>query len=915
MVVMQSELLLNSRERNIEECGYPYKFSVVVPVYNTEQYLEETIDGIVRQTIGFEDNIQLILVNNATEDNAGEICERYQQLYPDNVVYVKLIENKGVCRARNVGKELAEGKYVNFLDSDDKWALAAFEKIYSYFELNYDEVDLVACRIKHFDASGKWHGLDRKFSRDQIISILDKYSYVQLSLCSTVIKQEIAKKYDFDERVRHAEDAKYITEILLERKCYALMRTVVFYYRTRKSGQSVLQTVANSYSWYFDTPIHVFKYLFDLSEKEFGYVLPYIQYLVMYEIQWRLKTDLPFDFSEQAKEEYCNIIYSLIRRVDDYIIWEQKNLWREYKLFALSIKYGDDVYKKMDCREGGLFFHNIPIYPAKTGVSVEVAITDIKDDVLYLEGRFTMVLLPGTYTLNVINNKDIYPAKIFHLDESAKRLALGTIIHEIVGFKVEIPLVKQDCNTVSFQLMYRGVPVNLGMHFSFICKLTQKDKNLFWCCRDYILKPENSQIEIYPYSKKKHSELEHKLNKGLLKSKKCKLLAWRLLISICKYLFTNSKKQIWLIMDSFNSADDNGEAFFKYVMQHKSDDIKAYYVVNKHSEDFSRLKKIGPVIGADTKKYRLMFAIADKVISAFSFYNNQNTFYDRTELLQDLFKFKFVYLQHGVIKDNHADTQSRHKKDFALFITSAKLEAESIIDGIGGNYCYDENVVKITGLARHDQLLKLPADKKKKKILLAPTWRKEGVGVWDESIQTYAYSDQFKTTQFFVFYEQLINDNRLLNILLMYGYKLVVRLHPRTIQQVSDFTAGDFVELEPERRSYYEEIAETSLLITDYSSIAFDYAYANIPVIYTQFDVNTFYLNHGYKRGYFDYETMGFGPVCYDYETTVQAIIKAIENDCVMEDKYKQRVDNFFAYRDGRNCERIYNEILKLGKE
>ena len=60
---------------------------------------------------------------------------------------------------------------------------------------------------------------------------------------------------------------------------------------------------------------------------------------------------------------------------------------------------------------------------------------------------------------------------------------------------------------------------------------------------------------------------------------------------------------------------------------------------------------------------------------------------------------------------------------------------------------------------------------------------------------------------------------------------------------------------------------------------------------------------------------MGFGPVCDDYETTVQAIIKAIENDCVMEDKYKQRVDNFFAYRDGRNCERIYNEILKLGKE
>jgi len=112
-----------------------------------------------------------------------------------------------------------------------------------------------------------------------------------------------------------------------------------------------------------------------------------------------------------------------------------------------------------------------------------------------------------------------------------------------------------------------------------------------------------------------------------------------------------------------------------------------------------------------------------------------------------------------------------------------------------------------------------------------------------------------------------------------------------------------------------DEIASTNLLITHYSSIAFDYVYADIPVIYTQFDKETFYSDHAYKRGYFDYETMGFGPVCYDYESTVQCIIAAIEGGCVMGEQYKKRVDEFFAYHDGKNCERIYNEILKLKKD
>lgn len=892
---------------------YPFLFSVIVPVYNTEQYLEETLESVIGQTIGFRENIQLILVNNATEDNSGEICERYLAEYPENVVYIELKDNHGPCAARNAGIPHIMGKYVNFLDSDDKWSLDAFEKIYDYFEQTEEEIDIVACRIKHFDATEAWHGLDRKFSRTQISSIFDNHSYVQLSLCSTVIKADTVARFRFDERVRHAEDAKYITEILLEKQKYALIREAVFYYRTRKSGTSVLQTVAQSRSWYYDTPKYVFQYLFDLSKKKFGYVIPYIQYLVMYELQWRLKTPLSTSLRSEEIAEYRDSIVGLIKEIDDFVIWEQRNLWREFKLFALSLKYDRPICKELICCDEALWFHNIQIYPKWTRAALEIAIVDVIENSVYIEGRFAMALQSGDYSLIAKNNESIYEAQFFRLDESMKRVSLGEVIHEIIGFRIKVPISALGNNSIAFYLQYRGASIRLGFHFSFICKLTQSATAAFWHCGDYVLKPRGTTIEVYPYTWNLACRFERTLDKELFKTKRYRLLGWRWLIILMNFLLAK-RKPIWLVLDGFTFAGDNGEFFFRYLMEHKNNNIRPYFVIDKKSKDYTRMKKIGPVIPADTKKYRLLFALANKVISSQSFYNIQNTFYERTELLQDLFRFDFIYLQHGVIKDNHADTQSRHKKDFSLFITSAEQEKDSIVRGIGGNYCYDEKVIKVTGLARHDYILPEPMRPNSRKILLAPTWRMEGVGAWSEQKQTYDYSDSFRNTKFYRFYQDLMNDPRILEALDKNGYTMVVRFHPRTIQQATDFTPGKHVILEYERQAYVEEVRSTSLLITDYSSIAFDYAYSDIPVIYAQYDKDTFYMNHGYKRGYFDYETMGFGPVCYDYESTVQAIIRLIEKGCVMEEKYAKRVNEFFAYRDGNNCERIYQEILKLRK-
>jgi glycosyltransferase involved in cell wall biosynthesis len=111
---------------------YKYKISVVIPVYNVGKYLSETIDSVIKQTIGFKKNIQIILINDGSQDNSEEICLKYKKKYPENIEYYSK-KNAGVSAARNEGMKHIKGKYVNFLDSDDKFDLNAYEKAYRTF--------------------------------------------------------------------------------------------------------------------------------------------------------------------------------------------------------------------------------------------------------------------------------------------------------------------------------------------------------------------------------------------------------------------------------------------------------------------------------------------------------------------------------------------------------------------------------------------------------------------------------------------------------------------------------------------------------------------------------------------------------------------------------------------------------------
>jgi CDP-glycerol glycerophosphotransferase (TagB/SpsB family) len=120
------------------------------------------------------------------------------------------------------------------------------------------------------------------------------------------------------------------------------------------------------------------------------------------------------------------------------------------------------------------------------------------------------------------------------------------------------------------------------------------------------------------------------------------------------------------------------------------------------------------------------------------------------------------------------------------------------------------------------------------------------------------------------------------------------------------FDTNNYVKIDYEN-TYQDLFKSSDLLITDYSSVAFDFAYIKKPLVYYQYG-----NDYNFKEGYFKYKTMGFGEVITTQKELIKIIEEYLKNNCQMKEEYKSRVDNFYKYKDKNNCKRVYDAILKL---
>ena len=191
-----------------------------------------------------------------------------------------------------------------------------------------------------------------------------------------------------------------------------------------------------------------------------------------------------------------------------------------------------------------------------------------------------------------------------------------------------------------------------------------------------------------------------------------------------------------------------------------------------------------------------------------------------------------------------------------------------------------------------------------------PTWRKYLMGQQDPSTGKLQLRDDFSKSDFCKYYSELLSHHALIKAAADLGYQIQFLPHPYILAGIHDIARDDAVTLAVDK-SYADVFMESSIVVTDYSSVAFDFAYLRKPVIYYQFDSQEFFSgSHAYDKGYFDYVRDGFGPVCYDVETLVSTLIDLMKSDSILSEQYADRVNRFFSFSDQNNSRRVADHIV-----
>ena len=356
------------------------------------------------------------------------------------------------------------------------------------------------------------------------------------------------------------------------------------------------------------------------------------------------------------------------------------------------------------------------------------------------------------------------------------------------------------------------------------------------------------------------------------------------------------KGNIWLLMDRDYEADDNAEHLYRYIMQNYPEQ-EIVFALRKESSDWERLKKEGfDLVEFGSFKFEKIMKKTSKVISSHA---------DEYLMKYITSRQQFIFLQHGVTQNDVSKWLNNRKIN--LFFVSTQMEFNSIIKNYT-HYKFGQKEVVLAGFARHDELLK-NKNINIKQIFIMPTWRQYLSGLMIENSGVRELKENFKQSEYFQKWNSLLNSDNLKKLCELYSYTIVFNPHPNIMPYLKEFNIPLYIKIANQNESLQILFCNSSLMITDYSSVAFEMAYLEKPVIYYQFDKEEFFSSHTLQKGYFDYKKDGFGPVVENQENLLKELENLLRNDCKPFGVYKDNIDSTFTFRDGRCCERIYKTL------
>ena len=313
------------------------KISVIVPVYNVEAYLERCVESILQQTYT---HFELILINDGSTDSSGQICDHLASQYENIKVYH--IENAGVSNARNMGIQLATGSWVTFIDSDDFVTQDYLATLASAAEglnvgfviapLHHIKNGIVTDLPSHSEKTELW-------STEETMKELLMTTRTSFFPVAKLFKRDLLADEKFNTNYHLAEDALFLTELLLKTRCSCVFIDKPVYYYDHREGSAT--TSVNRHV--FDT-IEVYKQIIAQVSQAF----PNLKYELINRECWSYITvydKIIFTSREEYQKEKAEL--------RNWIVQHRREIWKDAyfttfrKVAILSLVISPWLYKKI----------------------------------------------------------------------------------------------------------------------------------------------------------------------------------------------------------------------------------------------------------------------------------------------------------------------------------------------------------------------------------------------------------------------------------------------------------------------------------------------------------------------------------------------------------------------------------------
>lgn len=903
---------MSSQEASIQ-CGqkeiYPYDMTVVIPVYNKAESLDDCVKSLDGQRFS-RGSYEVVLVNDGSTDGSLEICQRLASTR-DNYVVVDQ-ENQGVSAARNAGMKVARGRYIMFLDADDWISRGSIRHLVSTFDRYHDEVDLLTYPILyHSSEKSKATGHRRQYwMKESGVYDLSDYPFIAQTTVNICVKNDSEKRILFPVDLSMGEDQYFITSNLLEKGRIANCSNAAYHY-IRSSVTS--SSLGNYPLFVFDGMMKLFEFL-SSSAKDHPEMADYLYSLIIYNIGWRVRSGMLYpDFGdEQTMEQNYARLECLLESIplhcwlDNPYISDNLRLYfvkRHLHLTMPSISYtpegttiafGDSeertfripsltidwlVNKRDGLQVRGRLSGPSFIFEEKPRLFVEVDGADVelalKESSYSFDGAKTRItkawyfetILPNTceqgglYRFSArMGERDIPALKLqFSTRRCNGRSVKTTSIREFESFSVGF-----DGNSLRTTPMRQLPPV-----------IDQAVR--LWRDAGRI----GHRSTIIP--------LRRKLPKALKQI---------------------SHERVWIYIDNPN-VPSQGNAFVQFLHDIDiHDGVKRLYLTSCMDEILKENPRLsGNLLGFKTWDHMVYLLQAELIMSSFI---------DRliimphekgvTDRYADFAREQaFVYLQHGVLHAHMPWYCSYDRTMFDFEVISTSFEE----DNLTSNYLFPSDALIRSGAPRLDAL-EYQSMPKQKKIALIPSWR--GYLIGGNSAERIPKREALLKSSFYQGLMDFLNALNESGVLERYGYVLDLKLHPNFMAYEDLFTLeGSQIRL----ASGSINEGDYAVAITDYSSYLYDFVYAGARIMYFLPDEQEF------RSGVNHYSSLdlpfdeGFGPYSTSPEDAVEKLellLRQIEQG-EGNDEYRNHADSFFLHHDRKNADRLYDELVRISTE